>query len=590
MKAWHMLLFFLFFLALARVGLAATPITDCTTIDSPGTYYLANDIYTQGVFECIGITSDNVVLDCQGHIIDGNFSSSYGIDVMGANVTIKNCIVNGCFYGIYIDSSSNVQVLNAYINGSGEAGLAMMSSSNVYVINSTINESFVFDVDVSGTEEAHCNNYFENVTGSGGLPIKYYNYSVNLSGEVLSELVLCNADYSSISNITITGSPTLDNNGIYAVFTDSAVFSEINSSNNFYGIYLLRSANNQIINSTLSENYMDLEVRPTTESHCNNYVESVVGYGGLPIKYFNHSVSLSNEVLAELVLCNADYSNITNITITGSPTKKTNALEAYFTDNSNFYQINSSSNREGIYVRGNNNTIVDCTADNNKEINIYIAGDYNMVDGSEATGSVWCILVYKNNNTVEDSVAKNCLYGIYVGFGNENTIRNNIVENNTYGIGMVYTQSNVIYNNLLNNTNNINFEWGTYQNYWNTTKHEGTNIVGGPYIGGNYWGKPDGTGFSDSCADSDKDGICDEPYALAADNTDYLPLAKPIKAEAGYPSLKESLGVWHGVLVILIVLGALSWGLSLLKREISVRALISAALILIAALLIVSML
>ena len=122
-----------FFLALVRVGLAATPITDCTEITSSGEYYLANDIYTQDVWECIGITSDNVVLDCQGHIIDGNFSqsSTYGIDVRGANITIKNCVVNGWLFGIYIVSSSNVEVLNVYINGSGNVGLTMTRSSNV---------------------------------------------------------------------------------------------------------------------------------------------------------------------------------------------------------------------------------------------------------------------------------------------------------------------------------------------------------------------------------------------------------------------------------------------------------------------------
>jgi hypothetical protein len=55
---------------------------------------------------------------------------------------------------------------------------------------------------------------------------------------------------------------------------------------------------------------------------------------------------------------------------------------------------------------------------------------------------------------------------------------------------------------------------------------KGTNIVGGPYIGGNYWGSPDGTGYSDTCVDANNDGICDNPYTLATDNIDYLPLAK----------------------------------------------------------------
>ncbi|MCD6381831.1 MAG: hypothetical protein J7L43_02545, partial [Candidatus Aenigmarchaeota archaeon] len=48
-----------------------------------------------------------------------------------------------------------------------------------------------------------------------------------------------------------------------------------------------------------------------------------------------------------------------------------------------------------------------------------------------------------------------------------------------------------------------------YVNYWNETV-------------GNYWGKPDGTGFSDTCTDADGDGICDSSYQLFENNIDYL--------------------------------------------------------------------
>jgi hypothetical protein len=86
---------------------------------------------------------------------------------------------------------------------------------------------------------------------------------------------------------------------------------------------------------------------------------------------------------------------------------------------------------------------------------------------------------------------------------------------------------NLIYDNLFNSIYNVYFG-ASGANYWNTTLTSGTNIVGGPYIGGNYWGSPDGTGFSDTCSDSDNDGICDNPYTLETDNIDYLPLAKYI--------------------------------------------------------------
>jgi hypothetical protein len=46
-----------------------------------------------------------------------------------------------------------------------------------------------------------------------------------------------------------------------------------------------------------------------------------------------------------------------------------------------------------------------------------------------------------------------------------------------------------------------------------------------PISGGNFWAYPNDTGYSQTCADSNSDGICDSPYALDSNNTDYLPLA-----------------------------------------------------------------
>ena len=64
-------------------------------------------------------------------------------------------------------------------------------------------------------------------------------------------------------------------------------------------------------------------------------------------------------------------------------------------------------------------------------------------------------------------------------------------------------------------TNDIDFYGAVNENEWNISKTTGTNIVGGPYLGGNFWEKADGTGFSETCSDIDEDGICDESYVIA---------------------------------------------------------------------------
>jgi hypothetical protein len=102
---------------------------------------------------------------------------------------------------------------------------------------------------------------------------------------------------------------------------------------------------------------------------------------------------------------------------------------------------------------------------------------------------------------------------------NKNTVR----YNGNFGIGLVSdSNNNTIYNNLFNNTKNFDISISTSK--MNITKTKKTNIVGGPYIGGNFWDYPNGTGFSRTCTDSDNDGICDTSLTLDINNIDYLPL------------------------------------------------------------------
>ncbi len=149
-----------------------------------------------------------------------------------------------------------------------------------------------------------------------------------------------------------------------------------------------------------------------------------------------------------------------------------------------------------------------------------------------------------SKNTVMD----NGVFGIYLASSGSNSISENTVYNNNRGIylgssdynriignDVTYNENlgfyecslcdyNKVYNNYFNNTN-VTVKKGSGNSY-NTTKTPGTNIIGGPYIGGNYWGKPDGTGFSDTAVDKDGDGIADSAYRLPGDSTylDYLPL------------------------------------------------------------------
>jgi len=81
-----------------------------------------------------------------------------------------------------------------------------------------------------------------------------------------------------------------------------------------------------------------------------------------------------------------------------------------------------------------------------------------------------------------------------------------------------------IYNNTFNNTINLEVP-ATSENKLNASKTASHDY---PLIrwnyGGNLWLSPNGDGHSEVCNDTDCDHICDEPYQINENNTDYLPL------------------------------------------------------------------
>ena len=218
---------------------------------------------------------------------------------------------------------------------------------------------------------------------------------------------------------------------------------------------------------------------------------------------------------------------IRNNTVSGN---KENGILLYKGSNNNMVSENTISNSNyGIHLESSSdNTVIDNIFANNGD-GIHIVSSYNNIIEENAliNNNYYGIhLRFSNNNGITENEVTNSIVGIYLWNSNENVIEDNIVSGNSlHGIDLRNSISNTIYNNRLLNSKNA---YDNGNNNWNAIKTKGTNILGGPYIAGNYW-----SDFSGS--DLNFDGIIDSVnYISGGSSKDNYPLC-PHENYAPYP-------------------------------------------------------
>ncbi|MDY9926727.1 NosD domain-containing protein [Methanosarcina sp.] len=256
-----------------------------------------------------------------------------------------------------------------------------------------------------------------------------------------------------------------------------------------------------------------------------------------------------------------------------------------------------------------NNTIVNCsegicltrlTGSNIVHNNTLMSNDIGIYVGDSGGNSFLNNTISKNNigillsgSTIDqagaNSLLNNTISNNNIGISLEgdssgNLVTSNRVElNKQYGVyikqvnsEVPYNGTNRFYNNIFNNTINFFNDTGNYTgNYFiakatnisggkntvalNNTKTSGTNIAGGSYLGGNFWAKPDETGFSQNCNDWNTDGIGDLIYTASAYDIDYLPLVSmPKDRQPVFPIADFSTNVSSGYVPLSVLFTDLS--------------------------------
>jgi parallel beta-helix repeat protein len=383
--------------------------------------------------------------------------------------------------------------------------------------------------------------YHENIdVNTANLTIKSQNGAANCvvnasnAGDHVFEVT---ASYVNITGFTVENATGSGKAGIYLGSADHCNISGNNVTNDYCGSYLYSSSNNTLT----SNNFFNCTGGADIYCYGSNYTtifNNTFFGNGVP----DYAIALENTISA----------------LIDDNEMREYSTEAIYTDNtiatiSNNYMADSAW---GIEPFDSTLIIFGNTIENGSSegIDVYDGANLTIYDNiiTNFSAGIYCnnddpaTLFSAYNNTITD-----CGKGIWVADCNKpNRVYNNTLTGNDYGIYLESATNNTIYNNYFSNTATNAWDDGT--NTWNTTNSTGPNIVGGLYIGGNYWS--DYTGNDTS---GDGFGNTELPYNCTGNITnggDSLPLIPTGATLEGHVDLfrKETAGdsTWVTPLVV----------------------------------------
>ncbi|UGV41319.1 PGF-pre-PGF domain-containing protein [Methanococcoides orientis] len=388
---------------------------------------------------------------------------------------------------------------NVSLNASNAFGSNIsLKSSFVHVVNSTIVVNSSGTADFTTIDEAIC------AASSGDTIVVEpgnYNEKLQFTGDNIS-LVSSSGNPADVSVI----SPDSKDRTI-VIIADNITISSINVSGGSWGIYVDESSGCNITNCYVSDNFIGIHMYSSQNNDISNCTMLDNGFG-LMVQRSGNNYFADNSLVDNILDCMFDSEPnavSTSNTIDGKP--------IYYLVNSSDVIIDPASNAGLVHLIGCSNiTVQDIFIENN------FYGFY---------------LHNSSNITIKNCTANVNAYGVHLSSSDENTMYGcNISDNIIDGISLTGSSGNLIYNNYFNNIfSNVHVSGGA-SNEWNTAMTTGSNIINGTYLGGNFWAKSDGTGWSQT-HDSVGNGFCQE-YDITDDgnNTDLLPLTSNEEQQA----------------------------------------------------------
>ncbi|KKH97020.1 hypothetical protein EO95_06595 [Methanosarcina sp. 1.H.T.1A.1] len=517
-------------------------------------------------------------------------NSMIGVDLEKAiNTTLADNTVQNSLFGIEAVSSENCTLSNNSIRDSIFVGIATISSENCMFLNNSVRNS-IYGIITLGSENCtlmgnsvqdSMENYGLLTSGNSKLVSGKENTLIR-ENTLIKESTLVKEN--TLVNSNLVQSQALNDFGIYSedcqnLRLENNTIDQIdfigislegcqdvrfvrNSVRNigYTGIYSDNSANVELLDNTVQNVTGEAQLvsgnSPLVSSPLVSKSLGPSGYG-ICFAYSNEFRLEGNNVEDCCSAWGIYLYEPVNSTLKFNTLKNCQAgLIAIASENCSVSDCSvTNCTSGGIVIMSSEEVagpvyaVTDCTVEGSA-IGLLVTGEGTLARNNLSGNSYGMVLYDVNNSLIYgNKMVRNSLAGIAIDpEESELTARSGLVRS----IESPESSNNTIYNNYFNNVNNT-LIYSEANNTWNISKTSGESIVGGPYLGGNYWANPNGTGFSENCTDADRDGIADSSYEIVNGTFDYLPLTTispaPIpthrhKSSTNYiPSSGESTGV-----------------------------------------------